>query len=121
MAFDGTLKFDTAIDQTGFQSGLSGLADMAKSGLSGLANMGVSAVTGAMTALTGATVAATGAVTAIGKQAVESYADFEQLAGGVETLFGDSAQIVMNNAAKAFETAGMSANQYMETVTRHDS
>lgn len=117
MAFDGQLKFDTAIDQTGFQSGLSGLADMAKSGLSGLANMGVSAVTGAMTALTGATAAATGAVTALGKQAVESYADFEQLAGGVETLFGDSAQIVMNNAAKAFETAGMSANQYMETAT----
>lgn len=117
MAFDGTLKFDTAIDKTGFQSGLSGLADMAKSGLSGLANMGVSAVTGAMTALKGATVAATDAVTAIGKQAVESYADFQQLAGGVETLFGDSAQTVMNNAAKAFETAGMSANQYMETAT----
>lgn len=120
MAFDGTLKFDTSIDQTGFQSGLSGLGDLAKAGLSGLgdiAKAGVSAVTGAVTALTGATAAATGAVTALGKQAVESYADFEQLAGGVETLFGDSAQIVMNNAAKAFETAGMSANQYMETAT----
>lgn len=120
MAFDGQLKFDTSIDQTGFQSGLTGLADMAKSGLSGLgdiAKAGVSAVTGAVTALRGATAAATGAVTALGKQAVESYADFEQLAGGVETLFGDSAQIVMNNAAKAFETAGMSANQYMETAT----
>ena len=120
VAFDGTLKFDTSIDQTGFQSGLSGLGDLAKSGLSGLgdiAKAGVSAVTGAVTALTGATAAATGAVTALGKQAVESYADFEQLAGGVETLFGDSAGIVMNNAAKAFETAGMSANQYMETAT----
>lgn len=120
MAFDGQLKFDTSIDQTGFQSGLTGLGDLAKSGLSGLgdiAKAGVSAVTGAVTALTGATAAATGAVTALGKQAVESYADFEQLAGGVETLFGDSAQIVMNNAAKAFETAGMSANEYMETAT----
>lgn len=120
MAFDGTLKFDTAIDQTGFQSGLSGLGNLAKAGLSGLgdiAKAGMTAVTGAVTALTGATTAATGAVTALGKQAVESYADFEQLSGGVETLFGNSAKIVMNNAAKAFETAGMSANQYMETAT----
>ena len=113
MAFDGTLKFDTAIDKAGFHAGLSGLGDIAKSGLSGIgkiAKAGMAAVTGAVTA-------ASGAVALLGKQAVESYADFEQLAGGVETLFGDAAQTVMNNAAQAFRTAGMSANEYMETAT----
>lgn len=113
MAFDGTLKFDTAIDKAGFHAGLSGLGDIAKSGLSGIgkiAKAGMAAVTGAVTA-------ASGAVALLGKQAVESYADFEQLAGGVETLFGDAAQTVMSNAAQAFRTAGMSANEYMETAT----
>lgn len=51
----------------------------------------------------------------IGKQAVEAYANYEQLAGGVETLFGDSAQKVLNDANQAFKTAGMSMNEYMET------
>lgn len=62
-------------------------------------------------------VAGAGAVTAITKQAVEAYADYEQLVGGVETLFGKSADIVMNYANNAYKTAGMSANEYMETVT----
>lgn len=54
----------------------------------------------------------------ITKQALDLYATFEQLAGGVDTLFGDAAGAkVKENAAAAFETAGMSANQYMETVT----
>ena len=48
---------------------------------------------------------------------VKGYADYEQLAGGVETLFKKSSQSVINNASKAYETAGMSANEYMETVT----
>lgn len=51
----------------------------------------------------------------IGKQAVEAYANYEQLAGGVKTLFGDSAQKVLNDANQAFKTAGMSMNEYMET------
>lgn len=62
-------------------------------------------------------VAGAGAVAAITKQAVEAYADYEQLVGGVETLFGKSADIVMNYANNAYKTAGMSANEYMETVT----
>lgn len=68
-----------------------------------------------------ATVAAVGAAsTAIGaitKEAIESYADYEQLVGGVETLFGDSADRVIQHAEQAYKTAGMSANEYMETVT----
>lgn len=53
----------------------------------------------------------------VGKQALESYADYEQLIGGVETLFKDSADIVDYNASQAYKTAGLSANEYMETVT----
>ena len=60
---------------------------------------------------------ATKAVLDFGRAAVDSYADFEQLAGGVETLFGDAAPTVMANAQRAFESAGLSANDYMETVT----
>ena len=51
------------------------------------------------------------------KQSVESYADFEQLSGGVSKLFGEDSAAVMENASKAYKTAGLNANQYMETVT----
>lgn len=53
----------------------------------------------------------------LGKQAVAGYAEMEQLKGGVEKLFGDSADTVINYANNAFKTAGMNANDYMETVT----
>jgi transcription termination factor NusB len=51
------------------------------------------------------------------KQSIEAYADYEQLVGGVETLFNDSADVVQQYAANAYKTAGLSANEYMETVT----
>lgn len=60
--------------------------------------------------------AATG-IAALTKSAVENYAEYEQLVGGVETLFKDSAGIVQEYAANAYKTAGLSANDYMETVT----
>lgn len=53
----------------------------------------------------------------LGKSAISSYADLEQNIGGVETLFKKSSQKVIDNANKAYKTAGMSANQYMSTVT----
>ena len=53
----------------------------------------------------------------VGKLAYANYADYEQLVGGVETLFGESADIVQKNAAKAYRTAGISANKYMEQAT----
>ena len=54
----------------------------------------------------------------IGQQAFDAYASYEQLAGGVKKLFGEEvAQTVMQNANKAYQTAGMSANDYMETIT----
>ncbi len=53
----------------------------------------------------------------IGKSAVTSYADYEQLVGGVETLFKNNAKDVEALANIAYKTAGLSANEYMETVT----
>lgn len=61
--------------------------------------------------------AATAAVAGISSKAVSSYADYEQLVGGVETLFGESANTVIGYADKAYKTAGLTANQYMDTVT----
>lgn len=65
------------------------------------------------TAMVAGGVAVTGLVT----KSVQSYADYEQLVGGVETLFGESAGKVIDYADMAYKTAGMSANEYMETVT----
>ena len=65
-----------------------------------------------------------GAVVAVGKkigdtlkESINQYADFQQLTGGVETLFKDSADVVTQYAQEAFKTSGLSANEYMETVT----
>lgn len=57
------------------------------------------------------------AIVNVGKQAVGSQAEYEQLVGGVETLFKNSAKQVQKYADNAYKTAGLSANQYMETVT----
>ena len=50
-------------------------------------------------------------------KSVAAYADYEQLVGGVETLFKDSADVVQEYARQAYKTQGLSANSYMETVT----
>lgn len=71
----------------------------------------------AVGAMTAAVSAGAAAVTGLTKAATDSFGQYEQLVGGVETLFGDAAGKVQENAAKAFATAGMSANEYMETVT----
>ena len=106
MAFDGSLKFDTAVDSSGFSAGLDNIGGIAKTGLK--------AVTGAFAAGYAAVGAAVAGLT---KSAVENYAEYEQLVGGVGTLFKDSASTVMEYANNAYKTAGMSANEYMTTVT----
>ena len=53
----------------------------------------------------------------IGKASIENYAEYEQLVGGVDTLFKESSQKVQEYANNAYKTAGLSANEYMETVT----
>lgn len=68
-------------------------------------------------AFAAASAAAAVAVGKIAMDATKAFADYEQLTGGVETLFKDSADAVLEYANQAYRTAGMSANQYMETVT----
>ena len=60
---------------------------------------------------------ATGAAISIGKASLDSYGEYEQLVGGVETLYKDGAKVVEQYAKRAFENVGMSANDYMETST----
>ena len=48
---------------------------------------------------------------------IQSYANYEQLVGGVDTLFKNSSKMVQEYAAQAYKNQGISANQYMETVT----
>lgn len=64
-----------------------------------------------------ASAAATAMVVSITKSAVKGFAEYEQLVGGIDTLFKDSSDIVQNYASQAYKTAQISANQYMETVT----
>lgn len=58
-----------------------------------------------------------GAISTIVGGAVKCFSDYEQLAGGVDKLFGNASASVKKSAQDAFQTAGMSANQYMDTVT----
>lgn len=74
---------------------------------------GIGAVAKGVTAAVGA--AATGAA-AVTKEAVSSYANYQQLIGGMETLYEDLSWDIEQNANRAFETAGLSANEYMETA-----
>ena len=85
---------------------ISGLSSKLGNGLKTAAKVGVAAVAAAGTA-----------IVAIGKQSIEQYAEYEQLVGGVETLFKTSSGRVMEYAENAYKTAGLSANAYMETVT----
>lgn len=91
---------DQASDKVG------AVGDKIKSGLGKAAKVAGAAVTAAATA-----------AGALVKQSTEAYANYEQLVGGVDTLFKKSSQKVQAYAANAYKTAGLSANQYMETVT----
>lgn len=101
-AADGHLNFDTKIDEKGFSSGIGKLGGIAKGGL---AILGAS-VAGITTAFAG-----------MSKAALGSVASLEQNVGGVETLFKENAKTVIENANNAYKTAGLSANEYMQSVT----
>nr|DAM20033.1 MAG TPA: tail tape measure protein [Caudoviricetes sp.] len=107
------LFIKVTVDDSGVDSGFSetgqkadALASKLKGGLATAAKVGGAAV-----------IAASGAVLALTKQAIDNYGEYEQLVGGVETLFKQSADAVMGYAENAYKTAGMSANEYMTTVT----
>ena len=81
------------------------------------ANLISDAITSGIKALGSAIKSVGSAFVDLGKQAVASYAEYEQLVGGVDTLFKESSAKVQEYASNAYKTSGMSANQYMETVT----
>lgn len=106
-----TLKL--GIDTTEIHTKLDAVKEKASKVASTLGK-GFSAAVGAVGAAVGT--AATG-IAALGKQSIEAYSEYEQLAGGVETLFGDASGKMLEYANGAYESAGMSANAYMNTVT----
>ena len=117
MAADGSVIIEIKGNAEEFEKELKDL----KSNLSGAAESFGGAfksglVTAAKVGAAGAAAAGT-AVAALAKSSVESYASYEQLVGGIETLFKQSSDTVKQYASNAYKTAGMSANQYMETVT----
>nr|DAG81658.1 MAG TPA: tail tape measure protein [Caudoviricetes sp.] len=81
------------------------------------ANVISSAIIGGIKALGSAMVGLAKGAFNLGKQSIESFAEYEQLVGGVDTLFKESSGKVQEYANNAFKTAGLSANEYMETVT----
>lgn len=99
-----TTEANKGIDEVGQKT--SGLGEKLKSGLATAGKVAVAGVAAGATA-----------IGALGTKAVAAYADYEQLVGGVETLFKDSQDQVMDYANNAYKTAGLSANEYMETVT----
>ena len=99
---DGSIVLKTAVEMAGLKKGLSSMKSLTAS---------------AGKALGAVSLAAAGAAIAITKMATSAYADYEQLVGGVETLFKDSAGKVMEYANQAFATTGLSANEYMQNVT----
>lgn len=99
-----TTEANKGIDEVGQKT--SGLGEKLKSGLATAGKVAVAGVTAGVAALG-----------TLGTKAVSAYADYEQLVGGVETLFKDSQDKVMEYANNAYKTAGLSANEYMKTVT----
>lgn len=81
------------------------------------ANVISSAIIGGIKALGSAMVSLAKGAFELGKQSIESFAEYEQLVGGVDTLFKESSGKVQDYANNAFKTAGLSANDYMSTVT----
>ena len=115
-------KVDKHLDKTGkktvdikakMKTMFSAIGKGALTSVKALAKVSVAA---AKIGVVAATIVATG-LTAMTKSAVEQYADYEQLVGGVETLFKDSSDKVVEYANNAYKTAGLSANDYMDTVT----
>ena len=106
---DGSVIIDTELDNSGVEKDSSKL----KSILSKVGSVASTAMKGVGVAVGTATTAVAGFVTA----SVNAYAEYEQLVGGVDTLFKSSSQKLQSYADIAYKTAGMSANEYMNTVT----
>lgn len=110
---DGEVTLDFNGNTSGLEKTINGLSGKIKSGFSKIGSIASTALVGVTAAIGTASTALVG----LGTASVNSYADLEQNLGGIETLFKGSADKVIKNAENAYKTAGMSANEYMETVT----
>ena len=99
---DGSIVIDTSIDNSGAESGISKLGSIASKGFK---------------AISASVAVATTAVGVLTKSCINQFATYEQLKGGVETLFKDSSNKDMEYANNDFDNEGLSANEYMDTVT----
>ena len=111
---------DTAKDADKAEKSLDEFEDMAKDAEKTSSKLGDTLKGGlkaGFAAVAAGAVAAGAAAVALGKEVVEGYAEYEQLVGGVDTLFKDSSKKLQEYAANAYKTAGISGNQYMTTVT----
>ncbi len=144
---DAGKKLSSALEQAGWKSEelTKGFNRLGSVGTKAMAGLSSAVKVGAASAAAGA-VALTTAIAGVGKQALDSYAKYEQMVGGIDKLFGTgpaqsveeyaqqvgksvdkvrgeydklnkASQLVQKNAQEAFKTAGMSANDYMESVT----
>ena len=111
------LKKVAGVSFNALHTGLSKIGSLAKSAGSAVASGLGNAVKTTAKGLGVAAAAGAAGVTALVTQSVKAFGDYEQLVGGVETLFKDNAGTVQNYANNAYKTAGLSANDYMETVT----
>ena len=117
MAADGEIKYQVVIDDKGAAKVLDGVKDSAeKAGAQGKKAFGGMQEAAAKFVTFLAASAIVKELGAIGKAALDAYADYEQLVGGVETLFEDLSVDVAENAQNAWQTAGLSMNDYMETA-----
>ena len=110
---DGKVTIETILDETGLTKGIKESASKLKEGFSTAGKVAGVAFKGVSVAIGAATTAVGGLVTA----STNAYASYEQLVGGVDTLFKDSSKKVQEYAANAYKTTGQSANDYMENVT----
>ena len=112
-AKDGEIRIGVALDSARVTRQIDELGDRLSSGMK--KGLDVAAKIGKVAAA--GVAAATAGVAALTKEAMVQYTEYEQLAGGVETLFKENADTVMGYAENAYKTAGLSANEYMNTVT----
>lgn len=146
MAIAGQIEYKVTVDTSGLKSGLDDAKNEAKSFSSTLADVGKTGAKALGTALKAGAIASTGAIVGLVKTATQGFAEFEQLYGGVETLFGakgaqnveeyaqmtgksvdsvrgefnklmDAQNLVIENADQAYKTAGLSMNEYLSQAT----
>lgn len=110
---DGSVTIEFNGDTKGLDKDINGISGKVQSGLGKLGSIAGTAMKGVSVAVGAAATAVGGLVTA----SVNAYAEYEQLVGGVDTLFKNSSQKLQSYADEAYKTAGMSANEYMSTVT----